>query len=263
MKKGIVYLLTNTTNGKPYVGATTATWKRRWSFHRLCARQGDKRPLYDAIRADGPVAFSMEVLAHTNTQKQLDEMEIVWIFLMDSKVPNGYNMTEGGKGHLGFHPSEETRKRLCAAQHNHPVSNATRRKISHAAKRRYQEHPEYRLAVSKVHKGKIISPEQRQNMRDSQLGRKHTEADLKKMRGPRTGKALENIRAASKAYWKRFHANPSGPNQKRIEAMHGASPSAEIRQKISLAAKARWADPKQRRKLTSAIQRGWKQKATK
>ena len=258
MKKGFVYLLTNTTNGKPYVGATTTTWKRRWKMHRTCARMGDKRPLYEAMRADGPAAFSMEVLAHTNTQKQLDEMEIVWIFLMDSKVPNGYNMTEGGKGHLGHHPSEETRKRLCAAQHNHPVSNATRRKISRAAKRRYQEHPEYRLAVSNVHKGKTISPEHREAIRKAGLGRKHTEADLKKMRGARTGKALENICAASKARWERYYADP---NHKT--SWTGKHLSEEHKQKCSLAAKARWATPSGRRKLLKGLRQAAKQKATK
>jgi group I intron endonuclease len=336
---GVIYLLTNTVNGKPYVGQAKVMWQR-WKAHCTAARRDCPLPIHRALRKYGDDAFSLQVIeCDVPTKERLDELETAWIFLMDSKAPNGYNLTNGGEGSagcpvseltrqkhrdhrhspkarkkiseansrrewtteslrrasevrkgkpgnpcseesrqkisnakkgykhsratcrkislakkgqgLGKHPSEETRQKLCAAQHHHPVSDATRRKISCANKRHFQAHPERRIAISKVHKGKNISPENREAVRKAQLGRKHTDAELEKMRGPRTGNALENVRAASKARWERYYADPDHKT-----SWTGKHLSEEHKQKCSLAAKARWADPKQRRKLTSTIQRG-------
>ena len=42
----------------------------------------------------------------------LNEREIFWIAKLNTKVPNGYNLTDGGEGLVN--PSDETRAKMSA-----------------------------------------------------------------------------------------------------------------------------------------------------
>lgn len=60
---GEVYLLTNTVNGKQYVGQTTRGAKYRWRDHQHDAkRRGNKSVLGRAIRKYGATSFTITVL---------------------------------------------------------------------------------------------------------------------------------------------------------------------------------------------------------
>jgi hypothetical protein len=65
--------------------------------------------LHSAIRKYGEQAFTVEALAHTDAAAQLDDMERIWIFLMNS-FHAGYNRTTGGDG--GWTPSIKTKRKL-------------------------------------------------------------------------------------------------------------------------------------------------------
>lgn len=85
----MIYLITNTINGKRYIGKTSRTIEQRWYQHYKNAEYGHNTYLYKAIRKYGKEAFTVESLA-----EGLDEEEIL---LIAEHNPE-YNMTRGGDG---------------------------------------------------------------------------------------------------------------------------------------------------------------------
>lgn len=116
----IIYLLTNTVNGKQYVGQTSHGLDIRWLQHCRRAHRGNPQHLYNAIRKYGTDAFIREILEHT-TIEDINDREIYWIAELNTKE-NGYNMTDGGEGKKGCVVSEETRAKMSKALsgENHP-----------------------------------------------------------------------------------------------------------------------------------------------
>ena len=49
-KFGSIYLITNTANGKVYVGLTRSYVSDRWYGHKLAAKNGASSALYRAMR---------------------------------------------------------------------------------------------------------------------------------------------------------------------------------------------------------------------
>ncbi|MBR3745690.1 MAG: GIY-YIG nuclease family protein, partial [Selenomonadaceae bacterium] len=88
---GVVYLITNQIDGKPYVGQTTRTLEQRFAEHAKADSLIGK-----AIRKYGAENFSIEVLAECKTQEELDDKERFYIEKMDCKHPKGYNANDGG-----------------------------------------------------------------------------------------------------------------------------------------------------------------------
>ncbi|MBR6712359.1 MAG: GIY-YIG nuclease family protein [Selenomonadaceae bacterium] len=114
---GVVYKITNKLNGRSYVGKTTRSVEERFGEHARC-----KKFLVDkAICKYGRENFLVEVIEECETIEQLNEREIFWIAELNCKVPNGYNLTDGGEGNLN--PSAETRAKMSAARsgENHPM----------------------------------------------------------------------------------------------------------------------------------------------
>jgi group I intron endonuclease len=98
--RGEIYVHTNTVNGKSYVGQTTQGADVRWSMHLKCSKSL-KTPAYrglfsKAIRKYGADAFEHQTLSFAGTQATLDNLERVWIILLQTKAPNGYNLADGG-----------------------------------------------------------------------------------------------------------------------------------------------------------------------
>jgi group I intron endonuclease len=85
----MIYLITNTVNGKRYIGKTSRTIEVRWYHHCKNAEYGLDNYLYKAIRKYGKDNFTIEYLCDG-----LDEEEVVMI---EAYSPE-YNMTKGGDG---------------------------------------------------------------------------------------------------------------------------------------------------------------------
>lgn len=85
----MIYMLTNTKNGKRYIGKTSQALEKRWYQHCKNAEHGQDTYLYRAIRKYGKESFSVEKLCDG-----LDEDEILMI---EEHSPE-YNMTKGGDG---------------------------------------------------------------------------------------------------------------------------------------------------------------------
>jgi len=95
---GIIYKVTNNTNGKIYIGQTQQTFTQRKYNHSHNLRSGLNRPLYNAIRRDGNENFTWEIIYECLDKKELDKKEKYFIRKYKSLVPYGYNLTTGGEG---------------------------------------------------------------------------------------------------------------------------------------------------------------------
>ena len=104
-KKGYGYIYKYTSpSGKSYIGQTIRSLKER-------AGHGGKRykeshEFYKAIKKYGFKNFEVEILAEV-LQEQLDQIEIKYIQLFNTLIPNGYNISAGGQN-IG--KSKKTRK---------------------------------------------------------------------------------------------------------------------------------------------------------
>lgn len=99
MPYGYIYVITNKTNNKRYVGQTTNSRpKDRWYSHLSASKQSDTTNyLHNAIRKDGINAFAFNVIAECNNRSELDETEIYYINKYDTtQTKYGYNMMHGG-----------------------------------------------------------------------------------------------------------------------------------------------------------------------
>jgi group I intron endonuclease len=104
-----VYLLTNNVTGQRYVGATVQSMTLRMNDHRA-KHKTRSYPLYRAARAYGWENFSVEEIGTAETIEQLMAMEMAAIERFNTRYPNGYNFTDGGKGTRGRLHSEATRE---------------------------------------------------------------------------------------------------------------------------------------------------------
>ena len=100
---GVIYLITCLINGKKYVGQTIRRLNIRMNNHKHGDLYIDK-----AIRKYGWKNFKVEVLEECYTVEQLNEREIFWIAALNTKEPNGYNITDGGEGNLGWKHTPES-----------------------------------------------------------------------------------------------------------------------------------------------------------
>ena len=116
-----IYVRTNLVNGKKYVGQANNFDKREqdWKYDsRYSGGVIDK-----ARNKYGIENFETKVLRECETKEELNYWEQYYIKELNTKVPNGYNLTDGGEGAVGIIVSAETRKKSSIShkgQHSSP-----------------------------------------------------------------------------------------------------------------------------------------------
>lgn len=152
---GYIYIITNIYNSKVYIGQTI-DYSRRIKEHLYYKKRSHNPYIENAIIKYGINNFTHKVLFKFSCEnsnifrKILDSMEKYYIAKYKSNSPNrGYNLTSGGggmsgykiteahrenlrKSHIGWVPTEETRKRMSKAQKGlkKPMSDKGRSNIS-------------------------------------------------------------------------------------------------------------------------------------
>jgi group I intron endonuclease len=88
-----IYKITNSKNGKMYIGQTIGTVQGRWRRHQNDALSNALDTHFArAIRKYRPESFIVETIDMAKTQEELTQKEKYWIDYYDS-VNNGYNET--------------------------------------------------------------------------------------------------------------------------------------------------------------------------
>ena len=149
---GYIYTLTNTVNGKVYVGQTFYAHKRY--LRHLRDKQRSKNPMYDDMKLYGKDKFEFHVEVKIHGQKKevketLCELEKVYVDKFNSFAPNGYNRTLGGQGTNGckFEFSDIHKKRLSLSMKGrepwnkgHKYGPEFRQKVSDSVREFYKNH---------------------------------------------------------------------------------------------------------------------------
>ena len=106
-----IYLVTNTVNGKQYVGQTITESNRR----------GHGRVLLKAYKKHGIDNFTYErVVSNIQSRNTLNCLERFWIATCGTAIPNGYNLESGGSD--GQVWTDERRARHIAAAIGRPLN---------------------------------------------------------------------------------------------------------------------------------------------
>ena len=182
---GSIYKITNTVNGKSYIGQTIHDAVKIRIAHHL--RGHGNLALKSAVEKYGVDAMKFEILHDGIIPEFLEGYEKEAIEKFNTIAPHGYNFTEGGETST---PSEKTRRKMSESQKRRkrsPHSAETRRKMSesHKGKPRSKEHSENisralkgkkpseetRRKLSEVHKGKSLSNEHRRKISESNKGK--------------------------------------------------------------------------------------------
>jgi group I intron endonuclease len=200
-----IYLITNLENNKKYVGLTKFSITERFYQH---TKRGFL--LTEAIKKYGEDKFFIELIEEVDTAGRAYELEQYYIKEYSTKVPYGYNLTDGGDGIFGWEVTEEYRqecservkqlhkeKKVGMYGKNH--SDETKRKMSVASKGKSKPwligrklSPESIEKLRQINLGRILSDETRKKISENHhdvngennpmYGKKHSPETIEKLR---------------------------------------------------------------------------------
>ena len=192
-----IYKITNQINGKSYIGLTTEDRPTdRYSKHRYLARhpemesaQSQNSYIHKAMNKYGLDNFTFEIIEEVPENQDLNKREQYWIAFYHTYVKdpqcNGYNLTKGGEGTVGFSRSqtiEEREKRKISNKQffiNHPEA---RKQISERTKQLWQNE-EYRKKVTESNRKFYAEhPDIFKGENNPFYGKHHTEESLAKIK---------------------------------------------------------------------------------
>ena len=200
-----IYLITNLENNKKYVGLTKFSITERFYQH---VKRGFL--LTEAIKKYGEDEFFIELIEEVDTAGRAYELEQYYIKEYNTKVPYGYNLTDGGDGIFGWEVTEEYRqecservkqlhkeKKVGMYGKNH--SDETKRKMSVASKGKSKPwligrklSPESIEKLRQINLGRVLSDETRKKISENHhdvngennpmYGKKHSPETIEKLK---------------------------------------------------------------------------------
>jgi len=249
---GVVYCVTCKINDKKYIGKTVNLLKYRQKEHERETLKGSNLVFHNALRKYKIDNFEWEELFINDNDFILCKVEIMEIVEQNTKIPNGYNMTDGGEGVSGLSQSaikgktyeeihgeekaKELKEKRSKCRKGIKITLEVKKKMSLARKgKTYEEMygeekaKELKEKVSKQFKGKKRPPfseEWLKNMSNVRIGKKrkpHTKETKLKMsisakNRIETEAIIEGRKRAAKGiskYWKGRKRKPFSKEHKR------------------------------------------------
>lgn len=134
---GIIYIATNITNQKSYIGKTVKTLEKRKLEH---LNNPSTQGFHGALKKYGALNFTWNVLAKAETDKELYDLECFFIDQLRTYVGfidcKGYNRTLGGEGAVSgkLNPwaNKDVIKKLREARLGKSLKPETKLKISNS-----------------------------------------------------------------------------------------------------------------------------------
>jgi hypothetical protein len=210
-------------NGKNYIGLTTQPKNARKNGHNCALNKGDTKYIYNAMRKYGIKNIIYEVLDTAETNEELCEKEIAYIYFYNSYYKNGkgYNMTYGGEGINGYKFTEKQKQNCREAQ-----------------KRRKEEHPEIFKKMSNTMKQRALD--------NPNIGIQHS-IYMKQLYHNNPSKKDD----MSKLKLQQYKDNPDMEKQQsELKLMwYEDKYGFEERKKISETSLTQWQDPEKRKKI--------------
>ena len=230
-RKFIIYKVTNLIDGKSYIGQTAISLAKRRVGHIQKVNCGSKSYFHNAIRIYGVDTFIWEMICLCSSKPEADAKECEFISVLDTKVPFGYNLTDGGEGTVGFSPSKETLLKRSKAMKGRKLSEDHKTKIIKALTG-YKHSDETRANMSQAHIGSKQTDEAKAKVSKSLIGNK-------RMVGYKMPDATKiKIGAASKGNQYNLGRKTSDKTKEKLSlALKGRKKSDETRAKMSDAQK--------------------------
>ncbi len=216
---GCVYQARNKVNGKCYIGKTVASFEKRKRRHQETARAGSLLYFHNALRKYGFDTFEWRIIMRWGNEETLNEKEQFCIRFLNTKAPNGYNLTDGGDGVSGLVHSLETKAKMSEAHKGIPKS------------------VEHRIKISKSHKGIHPTIETRRKISQAKTGKP---SPMKGKNHSLEARVNMSIARKGKSY------GPLSPKHKA--SISTALNSPETKAKCSKATKERWKSTEYRAK---------------
>ena len=213
---GYLYRITNNVNGMQYIGVSKHPAKR---FKKHCTKPSKNRTslLGNAIQKYGSDQFALEVLVQS-TMEYCFDLEMKAIKALETRKPNGYNITAGGEGYAGFFGKD-----------NHMYG-----------KKKPAAFGEY---MSKLFTGRPIPPEQRAKISASLTGKKHSAETIEKRNKAITGLKRSEETKQKMRGWRMSEEGKERIRQSKIGGKFHYVLPPEERKAQSDRMKAVWADP--------------------
>jgi group I intron endonuclease len=195
--KFIIYKIKNNKNGKLYIGQTKQSLQAR--FYRHLRRASNELhytyALCNAIRKHGAESFECVEIETVNSLKEADEREVYWIELLNTLSPNGYNMTEGGKGTEGYKHTDEDKVLMSAMKQGMFVAENN---PFHGKKHSKEQIEKWR----KDRTGRLLTDEWKANISKTRTRKPVVNLD--------TGEVFESARHACRYYGKNPDSGTAG-----------------------------------------------------
>ena len=184
-----IYLIRNLLNDKCYIGWSVNP-EKRWGKHINISKGITKTPpfyIHRAINKYGKENFQFSVIYSSEDVDHIkNEMEPYFISLFDSKE-NGYNLTEGGDGTIGWVPPETTRQIWREQRAGRKLTQEWKDKIGEASRKNpamANEDTRRKVSLTLKERGirPIVSKEKREEMRINKIGKPiHTKEHKQKL----------------------------------------------------------------------------------
>lgn len=257
---GRVYLITNSANGKCYVGQTVQPIATRFRQH--CQLQAKCRALEAAIRKYGAECFTIAELAAATTQDELNELEARYVHELSTIAPTGYNLREGGGAKGAMHP--ETKKIMSQ------LARSTERRAQ-LEEMRSRPDIQRRMTIARKNRWPAVAEKMQQAGQTPEARKKRSASLLAHYSQPEAQDRIKAIRAESNARpevreqrRKQLEARWAAmtPEQREAEGLKISKSLIGHKKKIDYSPEAkahrkeiavkRWQDPKNRAALLAA-----------
>ena len=168
---GIEYLILN----KIYIGQTTKPVEERIKEHRYCTTSYIGRE----IHKHGWENFTWVVLEECYSREELNAAEMKWIKFLNTKCPNGYNLTDGGDSNArkGRKLTEDHKRKIGDGNRGKKRSDLTKLLLSVIQKGQPSRHTLQGDCNISITKRKVVFPNLdakliKQNLTYREIGRR-------------------------------------------------------------------------------------------
>jgi group I intron endonuclease len=178
----IIYKATNLINGKVYIGQTVRSLDERMREHL----RHSKTAFDKALKKYGISNFRIETIDCATSIDELNAKEKYWIDIYNAFGKSGYNMCEGGGNTIGYHHTEEAKRKMSVAKKQMYKGNEN----PFFGKKHT---PKSKAKMSQTRTGRIITPEWKEHISQGSQSKR-------KVHNIETDEIFNSIREAADKY---------------------------------------------------------------